>query len=180
MAVARCVLPVPTVLIKNRFSIGARKSSSVMYSCVKPLGSSMAEFQTNSSNVFSTRNPAVFTMRLIRLASQFQKLCHILLGIFIPHRMPALCHAARLHLSHHQFNLLRHELHRPSNRHRRKDWGCSSASVQRTTAMGQGGIPSSPSCSSTGADCQHRFVRAMLPVPAQRRTGRHFRRSQSH
>src|SRR5699024_12254843 len=35
-----------------------------------PLGSSMAEFQTNSSRVFSTRNPAVFTIRLMRLASR--------------------------------------------------------------------------------------------------------------
>ena len=39
MAVARCVLPVPTVPIKIRFSLGVRKCRSVIYSCVKPLGS---------------------------------------------------------------------------------------------------------------------------------------------
>src|SRR5574344_2064190 len=70
MAVARCVLPVPTVPIKMRFSLGVRKCSSSIYSAVKPLGSSMAEVHTKSSNVFRTRKPAVFTIRLIRLASR--------------------------------------------------------------------------------------------------------------
>lgn len=51
MAVARWVLPIPTVPIKLRLSLGVRKCRSVIYSCVKPRGSSMAEFQTNSSRV---------------------------------------------------------------------------------------------------------------------------------
>src|SRR5574344_701633 len=53
-----------------RFSLGVRNCSSSIYSAVKPLGSSMAEVHTKSSNVFRTRKPAVFTMRLIRLASR--------------------------------------------------------------------------------------------------------------
>src|SRR5574344_2838031 len=53
-----------------RFSLGVRNCSSSIYSEVKPLGSSMAEVHTKSSSVFRTRKPAVFTMRLIRLASR--------------------------------------------------------------------------------------------------------------
>jgi hypothetical protein len=53
-----------------RFSLGVRKCSSSIYSAVRPLGSSMAEVHTKSSSVFRTRKPAVFTIRLMRLASR--------------------------------------------------------------------------------------------------------------